>query len=44
MGWKIDQVDVKTIFLNNMIEEEVHIEQKEGFETFNRDSHVYRLK
>eukprot|EP00253_Pinus_taeda_P004901 PITA_04901 len=30
MGWKIHQMDVKTTFLNGMIEEEVYIEQLEG--------------
>ena len=44
MGWKIHQMDVKTYFLNEVIEEEMHIEQTEGFETFNRESLVYRLK
>jgi len=37
-------MDVKTTFLNDMIEEEVYIEKLEGFETFNRDSHVCQLK
>ena len=27
MGWKIHQMDVKTTFLNGVIEEEVYIEQ-----------------
>eukprot|EP00253_Pinus_taeda_P026703 PITA_26703 len=44
MGWKIHQMDVKTAFLNGTIEEEVYIEQPEGFKTFDRDSHVCRLK
>eukprot|EP00253_Pinus_taeda_P006304 PITA_06304 len=44
MGWKIHQMDVKTAFLNGNIEEEVYIEQPEGFETFDRESHVCRLK
>ena len=37
-------MDVKTTFLNGKIEEEVYIEQPEGFETFDRESHVCRLK
>jgi len=44
MGWKIHQMDVKTTSLNGEIEEEVYIEQLEGFETFNHGSHVCRLK
>jgi hypothetical protein len=37
-------MDVKTTFLNGIIEEEVYIEQPEGFEAFDRESHVCRLK
>jgi hypothetical protein len=44
MGWRIHQMDVKTMFLNGIIEEEVYIEQTKGFETFDKDSHVCRLK
>jgi hypothetical protein len=44
MGWRIHQMDVKTAFLNRIIEEEVYIEQPKGFETFDRESHVCRLK
>ena len=31
MGWKLHQVDVKTSFLNDVIEEEIYIEPLEGF-------------
>jgi hypothetical protein len=44
MGWKIHQMDVKTAFLNGLIEEEVYIEQRLGFEVHGRESHVCRLK
>ena len=44
MGWRIHQMDVKTTFLNGAIEEEVHIEQLQGFEVHGRGSHVCRLK
>jgi hypothetical protein len=44
MGWKIHQMDVKTAFLNGLIEEKVYIEQPLGFEVHGRESHVCRLK
>eukprot|EP00253_Pinus_taeda_P031693 PITA_31693 len=44
MGWKIHQMDVKTSFLNGNIEEEVYIEQPKGFDTFDHESHVCRIK
>lgn len=44
MGWKIYQMDVKTTFLNGVIEEEMYIEQLEGFETFDQESHMCRIK
>lgn len=43
MGWEIHQMDVKTSFLNKVIEEEVYIEQPKGFETHDKESHVCRL-
>jgi hypothetical protein len=44
MGWSLHQRDVKTTFLNGAIEEEVYIEQPQGFEVHSRDTHVCRLK
>jgi len=37
-------MDVKTTFLNGVIEEAVYIEQPEGFETHEKRTHVCRLK
>ena len=37
-------MDVKTAVLNGVTEEEVYIEKHEGFEIFNSESHVCRLK
>jgi hypothetical protein len=44
MGWNLHQMDVKTAFLNKDIEEEVYIEQPQGFEVHSRDTHICRLK
>ena len=44
MGWRIHQMDLKTAFLNGLLQEEVYLEQPQGFEVYKRDSHVYRLK
>eukprot|EP00253_Pinus_taeda_P021123 PITA_21123 len=44
MGWKIHEMDVNIAFLNGKIEEEVYIEQLEGFQTFEHESHVNRVK
>ena len=44
MGWQIHQMDVKTAFLNGIIQEEVYIEKPQGFEMHGRESHVCRLK
>ena len=44
MGWHIHQMDVKTVFLNGIIKEEVYIEQPEGFEIFSSELDVCKLK
>lgn len=44
MGWNIHQMDVKKSFLNGVIEEEVYIYKPEGFEAFDQECHVCRLK
>jgi hypothetical protein len=44
MKWKLHQMDIKTTFLNGVIEQEVYIEQPQGFEVEDRKSHVCRLK
>ncbi|WKA00041.1 hypothetical protein VitviT2T_018435 [Vitis vinifera] len=38
------QMDVKSVFLNGFINEEVYIEQPPGFQSFNFPNHVFRLK
>ena len=37
-------MDIKTTFLNDVIEEEVYIEQPEGFVIHGKESHVCKLK
>lgn len=37
-------MDVKTAFLNGVIEEEVYTEQPQGFEVYGKESHVCKLK
>jgi hypothetical protein len=42
--WRLHQMDVNTTFLNGEIEEEVYIEQPDGFVIHEQKSHVCRLK
>jgi hypothetical protein len=43
LGWRIHQMDVKTAFLNGFIEE-VYIEQPQGFEVSDRETHMCLLR
>ena len=38
------QMDVKSVFLNGFINEEVYVEQPSGFGSFNFPNHVFKLK
>ena len=44
MGWSLQQMDVKTDFLNEVIEKEVYIEKPQGFEVHRKENHVCILK
>ena len=44
MNFKLYQMDVKSAFLNRMLQEEVYVEQSKGFVDPHRPDDVYRLK
>eukprot|EP00253_Pinus_taeda_P019749 PITA_19749 len=39
-GWNLHQMDAKTMFLHGLIKEEDYVEKLEGFEIYDRKSHV----
>lgn len=43
-GWKVYQLDVKSTFLNGFLEEEIYVEQSEGFAVKGQEDDVYLLK
>jgi hypothetical protein len=44
LGFKLYQMDVKSAFLNCILQEEVYIEQPKGFQDPHHPHHVYKLK
>ena len=43
MRWEIRQLDIKTSFLNGVVEEEVYVEKPLGFKPHNVKTHVQKL-
>ncbi|KAL6323788.1 hypothetical protein AAG906_002256 [Vitis piasezkii] len=43
MGWKIHHLDVKSAFLNGVLEEDIYVEQPEGFQVLGCEDKVYKL-
>jgi hypothetical protein len=44
LKFKLFQMDVKSVFLNGYLQEEVYVEQPKGFVDIEFPNHVYRLK
>ena len=44
LNFKLYQVDVKSVFLNGMLQEKVYVEQPKGFVDLYRPDDVYKLK
>ncbi|KAL1191699.1 Retrovirus-related Pol polyprotein from transposon RE1 [Cardamine amara subsp. amara] len=44
LNFRLHQMDVKSAFLNGILQEEVYVEQPKGFDVSSKESHVYKLK
>jgi hypothetical protein len=44
LGFKLYQMDVKSAFLNGILQEKVYVEQPKGFQDPHHPHHVYKLK
>ena len=44
IGFKLFEIDVKSVFLNDILHEEVYVEQLKGFEDPHFPNHVFKLK
>jgi len=44
LGFKLYQMDVKSAFMNGVLQEEVYVEQPKGFQDPHHPHHVYKLK
>ena len=42
-GFQLQQIDVKSTFLNSYIKEDIYVEQPPGFECIDLPKHVYKL-
>jgi hypothetical protein len=43
-GWEVHHMDIKSVFLNGNLQEEVHIEQPTGFIIASKEHKVLKLK
>jgi hypothetical protein len=44
MGWSLHQMNVRTVLLNRVIEQEAYVEKSQGFEVYQKETLVCRWK